>query len=412
MKVDLSNMAPAIATKDTCMKYLKQYQSYKQHTKNFLESATRTSIRDSIEAVEVFIRQPNIVSMGHLVKTLTNSGTWISHSTLRHLHAHIDFFNRRNNFIEDEGFQEIIEAVAKSDRHIFSKYDEAAIFEAVYLELDYSHKTAGHTSRISIPKIDSTLVLISGVFNEMFSTPAFERGAQHLFKTKGIKYIAANVNGAKSSKYNSKLLAEQLKRYSEENPNEKLWLLCFSKGGLDTLHFLKNEKEWAEKHVEGVSTIASPILGSDHLKKKIFKMINSIHFFENTKLYKYIDNKKDIMMKEFQQSLSSDYQSNWFQRNHKELPKLHFYSAVGLESEWYESHIWMVLTKLIFQSSENNDGVVDTKNSQYPDYFKGINLGILRGHHLIGTRSSFYNQEALLETHLVMLNFLEKSAKL
>lgn len=412
MKVDLSNMAPAVATKDTCMKYLKQYQSYKQHTKNFLESATRTSIRDSIEAVEVFIRTPNITSMGHLVKTLTNSGTWISHSTLRHLHAHIDLFNRRNNFIEDEGFQEIIDAVAKSDSSIFSKYDEAAIFEAIYLELDYSHKTEEHISRIAIPKIDSTLVLISGVFNEMFSTPAFERGAQHLFKTKGIKYIAANVNGSKSSKYNSKLLSEQLKRYAQENPTEKLWLLCFSKGGLDTLHFLKKEKVWAEKHIEGVSTIASPILGSDHLKKKIFKMINSIHFFENTKLYQYVDKKKDIMMKEFQQSLSSDYQSNWFQRNHKELPKLNFYSAIGLESEWYESHIWMVLTKLIFQSSENNDGVVDTKNSQYPKYFKGINLGILKGHHLIGTRSSFYNQEALLETHLVMLNFLEKSSKL
>lgn len=405
-------MAPMAATKDTCKKYLQQYQSYKQHTKNFLDSATRTSLRDSIEAVEVFIREPNIHTMGLLVKTLTNSGTWISHSTLRHLHAHIDFFNRRNNFIYDEGFQEIIEAVAAKDISIFSKYSEDAIFEAIYLELDYAHKTSEHKSRIAIPKIDSTLVLISGVFNEIFSTPAFERGASHLFKTKGVKYIAANVNGAKSSKHNSKQLAEQLKRYKCENPNEKLWLLCFSKGGLDTLHFLKNESEWAEENVIGVSTIASPILGSDHLKKKIFKMINSVHLFENTKLYQYFSKKRDIMMKEFQKSLSSDFQSNWFQRNHNSLPKLKFYTAIGLESEWYESHIWMVLTKLIFQSSESNDGVVDTKNSQYPNYFKGINLGILKGHHLIGTRSSFYNQEALLESHIVMLDFLEMSNKL
>ncbi|WP_290733451.1 hypothetical protein [Halobacteriovorax sp. JY17] len=405
-------MSPALATKDTCMKYFKQYQSYKKHTKNFLESATRTSIRDSIEAVEIFIREPNINTMGQLVKTLTNSGTWISHSTLRHLHSHIDFFNRRNNFIYDEGFQEIIKAIANNDTSIFSKYDEEAVFEAIYLELDYTHKISEHKARFNIPKIDSTLVLISGVFNEIFSTPAFERGAQHLFKTKGIKYVAANVNGSKSSKHNSKLLAEQLKRYKDENPTEKLWLLCFSKGGLDTLHFLKNEREWAEENIVGVSTIASPILGSDHLKKKIFKMINSVHFFENTKLYQFIDKKRDIMMKEFQKSLSSDYQSSWFQRNHNDLPKLKFFSAIGLEAEWYESHIWMVLTKLIFQSSESNDGVVDTKNSQFPNYFKGINLGILRGHHLIGTRSSFYNQEALLESHLVMLDFLEKSGKI
>ena len=117
-------------------------------------------------------------------------------------------------------------------------------------------------------------------------------------------------------------------------------------------------------------------------------------------------------MKEFQRSLSSDYQSNWFQNNHKSLPTLGFYTSVALEAEWYESHIWMVLTKLLFQSNESNDGVVDTKNAHFPNYFNGINLGILRGHHLIGTRSSFYTQEALLEAHLVMLDFLDKSGKL
>ncbi|OUR92995.1 hypothetical protein A9Q84_21055 [Halobacteriovorax marinus] len=405
-------MTPSIAAKKTYERYLKQYQSYKKHTKSFLESATRISVRDSIESIELFAREPNIQSLGNLIKTLTNSGTWISHSSLRYLHSYIDLFNKRSNFLDDEGFQEIIEAVRIGDSSILAKYSESDVFEAIYLDLDYAHKYSDYKSKLKIPRIDSTLVLVSGVFNEIFSTPAFERGAQHLFKTKGIKYVAAEVNGAKSCKHNSSLLKEQLDRYINQNPDEKLWFLCFSKGGLDSLHFLKDNKDWAEEYVVGISTIASPILGSDHLKNNIFKMINSIHLFDRTKLYRYIDEKRDIMMKEFQRSLSSDYQANWFQRNYQSLPNLKFYSAVGLEAEWYESHIWMIITKLLFQSSENNDGVVDTKNSQYPNYFNGINLGILRGHHLVGTRSSFYNQESLLEAHLVMLDFLDGNGKL
>ena len=405
-------MTPAIAPKETYKRYLKQYQSYKKHTKSFLESATRISIRDSIEAVETFVREPNVNTMGNLVKTITNSGTWISHSGLRYLHSYIDIFNKRNNFRLDEGFNEVINAIKDQDYSILSKYSEGDIFEAICLELDYAHKHVDYDSIIEIPKIDSTIVLVSGVFNEIFSTPAFERGAQHLFKTKGLKYIAAEVNGTKSCKHNSKLLKSQLERYTKENPEEKLWLLCFSKGGIDSLHFLKDNKKWCEDKIIGVSTIASPILGSDHLKHKVFKLLNSIHFFDKTKIYKYIDEKRDIMMKEFQRSLSSDYQSNWFQNNHKSLPTLGFYTSVALEAEWYESHIWMVLTKLLFQSNESNDGVVDTKNAHFPNYFNGINLGILRGHHLIGTRSSFYTQEALLEAHLVMLDFLDKSGKL
>ncbi|WP_127715375.1 hypothetical protein [Halobacteriovorax sp. HLS] len=405
-------MTPAIAPNETYKRYLKQYQSYKKHTKNFLESATRISIRDSIEAVETFVREPNIQTMTNLVKTLTNSGTWISHSSLRYLHSYIDIFNKRNNFKNDEGFIEIIKSIESGDKTILEKYSEGDIFEAICLELDYAHKHSDYESTIKIPKIDSTIVLVSGVFNEIFSTPAFERGAQHLFKTKGLKYIAAEVNGTKSCKHNSRLLQQQLKRYTEENPNEKLWFLCFSKGGIDTLHFLKDNKDWAQEHVIGLSTIASPILGSDHLKHKVFKLLNSIHFFERTKIYKYIDSKKDIMMKEFQRSLSSDYQKDWFKKNHQFLPNLQFYTSVALEAEWYESHIWMVLTKLLFQSNESNDGVVDTKNAHFPNYFKAFNLGILRGHHLIGTRSSFYTQEALLESHLVMLDFLDKSQKL
>ena len=35
---------------------------------------------------------------------------------------------------------------------------------------------------------------------------------------------------------------EQLEKYIKENPNEKLWIIAFSKGGVDALHFLNSNK--------------------------------------------------------------------------------------------------------------------------------------------------------------------------
>jgi hypothetical protein len=65
----------------------------------------------------------------------------------------------------------------------------------------------------------------------------------------------------------------------------------------------------------------------------------------------------------------------------------------------------MMLTKFLFQSKSYNDGIVDAHNAQYPPDFGGVNLGVISGHHLIGTRSSFYCQEALLEAHIIYLQY-------
>ena len=103
-------------------------------------------------------------------------------------------------------------------------------------------------------------------------------------------------------------------------------------------------------------------------------------------------------------SLSKD-KKKWFQENSEQLPKKLFYTSVAFEAEWYESHLWMIFTKLLFNNPSINDGVVEAENAFFPKSFQGTNLGLLKGHHLIGTRSSFYSQEALLEAHAIYLNY-------
>jgi hypothetical protein len=247
--------------------------------------------------------------------------------------------------------------------------------------------------------------LVSGVLNEIFSTPAFKRGAENLLDQHNIKHIAPIVDGKKGSRENALLLKKQINQYMEENPNEKLWFFCFSKGGIDTLHYLKTEGEELSPNILGFSFIATPIMGSDHVNNKFLKLVNTVVKVPEEVSKLVLGKKIDFFAKELQKSLSRSYRESWFKKHHKSLPQKPFYSAIAFESKWHQSHVWMMLTKAFFRSQNSNDGVVDVENAQFPSYFKGINLGILEGHHLVGSRSSFYDQEALMTAHLIFLNY-------
>ena len=59
----------------------------------------------------------------------------------------------------------------------------------------------------------------------------------------------------------------------------------------------------------------------------------------------------------------------WLRKNYPNLPKGIFYTAIGFESKWYESHVWLMLMKLIINNKNSNDGVVSTDNVLFPSYF-------------------------------------------
>ncbi len=390
---------------NTLKRRTSEYRSRIVRSKSFLKSASRLSKKDLQLKVQGLKERPTPKEAIFLLRNLLNSGVWIGRSSVKYIHSIVDFTSKGDNEELTPAQRSILKRVQQLND--IDEYDEEEIFKCIYDEMEYSHYYPEHKPLLTVPEIKCTLVLIPGVFNELFSSAAFERAAQHLQDKTGIKYFAPKVNGFKACSHNSKLLKEQIDEYVEKHPNEKLWLICYSKGGLDALHYLKENTELANDKILGISTIASPIMGSDHLNHKVIKFLNNVHNFSDTKMYKLLDNRSDdILAKEFQQSISSTYQRPWLRKNHNELPENLFYTALGFESEWYESHLWMVLTKAIFKSTMKNDGVVDAENSLYPYYFdRGINLGIMRGHHLVGTRSSFFCQEALLESLIIFLHY-------
>ncbi|MAE59155.1 MAG: hypothetical protein CME69_09755 [Halobacteriovorax sp.] len=381
-----------------------RYRSHLERSKSHLEIARTISKEDIFDRLGALKENPSPKDVIYLFRNLLNSGVWISRSTYKYISASINYTEKGDNQVLNEDEIEIIKAI--SEGRELENYSEEEIFRVIFNEMEYSHYFPDHESLLQVPKTDITIVLVSGVFNELFSTAAFERAAIHMHKKYGIKFYAPEVNGFKSSKYNSKLLERQLSKYISENKDETLWLVAFSKGGLDSLHFLAQNNSFAKEHIVGLSTIASPIMGSDHLNHTLFKVLNGVHHFSKTRVYQILSQKNDIMAREFQKSISSTYQRPWLRKNYENLPKDIFYTALGFKSEWYESHFWMILTKILFQSSSKNDGVVDTTNSLFPKYFEEAhNLGIHEGHHLVGTRSSFFCQEALIESLLIFVNY-------
>lgn len=391
---------------ETFQKSIHRYLSRVKRSKIFFHNAKKISFSEIIASTESILRSPHPFRLADFAKTLTTSGIWVSHSFLRHLYTLIDFEKERYARLNSPEIQNILKRVKAGEPISSEEASQRDIFQAIYMERDFIQHHPHDSSLLTIPKIKTTLVLVDGVLNEIFSTTMFERSLKNLSRLYDLKYFIPDIHGVKGTKINANALRKQIEGYISNHKDEKLWIVGYSKGGIDSLHYLWENSEFAKKYILGISTIASPILGSYKFENRLLKVINSIHGFSDTKLYKKIGRKRDIFFKDVMEYLNQENQRPWFRRNYKELPSQLFYTAVALESEWYESHFWMVLTKIIFQSKEKNDGIVECKMAQFPQYFKGINLGNVKGHHLIGTRSSYHSQEALIEAHIIYLNYL------
>lgn len=381
---------------DAMPKKFIEYLARTKRTKVFLKNATGTSILELKAGLKTFHENPTPKNALTLGKIFTNSSTWISSSTLRYGQALFNLGAPIKSPEDNPRKLKIIKMVSEGKE---VKASDLEIFKSIYRERLYHNLNPVSPSLLKFPETDITVVLIDGVLNEMFSTSMFERGLKNLNRLHGLKYFIPAIKGTKGSKYNSRFLTIQLKKYIKNHPGEKLWIMAYSKGGIDSLHFLKNNKELANENILGISTIASPILGSNKFNHSILKFVN---FMADHPQFDKLDN---FLFKDFQKFLNPVHQTPWFWRNHRKLPKNLFYTSLALRADWYESHAWMILTKMFFRSKNINDGIVDVNKAHFPKYFSATNLGTVRGHHMIGTRSSYFSQEALIESLLIFLNY-------
>lgn len=378
------------------------YRSRIQKRKDTYNYAKHTSSEEIIFNLQKLVKLKDKKDILKTVMTISNSSIWLSRSAFSVLKSYFDVSSLENLNLNSERAQDIIANV--TNKRTVDATDQE-LFQTIYHELAHSHLVSSYKTSLKIPETNATIVLVSGVLNEIFSTPAFKRGAETLLNQYNIKHFAPIVDGKKGARENSLALKKQIEEYIEENPEEKLWFFCFSKGGIDTLHYLRSKGEKLSPNIVGISFVATPLMGSDHVNNKLLKMANAIGKVPEKVSQKLLGKQIDVIASELQKSLSKNFRESWFKRNHKLLPTKPFYTSVAFESKWHQSHVWMMMTKIIFNSQKSNDGVVDVENAQFPFYFNGHNLGVLEGHHLVGTRSSFYDQEALMKAHIIFLNY-------
>jgi len=383
-------------------KNFSQYRSRIQKRKDVLSYAKSTSVEEVVFNLQKLIKLKDKKDVLKAVLSITNSSIWLSRSAFTVLKSYFDVSAIDDVDLHTEKAQDIIANVINKRS---ADATDQEIFKTIYNELAHSHLVDDYKTSLRMPKVNVTIVLISGVFNEIFSTPAFKRGAETLLDKYDIKHIAPVVDGKKGARENSLALKKQIEEYIEQNPEERLWFFCFSKGGIDTLHYLRSKGEKLSANIVGFSFIATPIMGSDHINSRLLKIANAIGKVPEAMSKKVLGKEIDLIASELQRSLNKNFRESWFKRNHKLLPSKPFYTAIAFQSKWQDSHVWMMLTKALFRSQKSNDGIVDVENAQFPFYFKGVNLGVLEGHHLVGSRSSFYDQEALIQAHIIYLDY-------
>lgn len=383
----------------------KNYLHRRKHSTSYLSNAGRTSIEEIFEIISELRKKPGPVSALKFVKKITTSGIWVSQAAFRFLISLLDIKEDKFRRLQHPHIQRILFDV-RDNIPLDPQYaTDEQIFGAIFLERQFYHYHSEMKAILDHPHLNCTIVLVDGVLNEIFSTSTFERALKALHQKYGIKFFIPNINGLKSTKENANSLRIQIEEYVEQNPNEKLWMIGYSKGGIDSLHFAYENSNTVPDYLLGISTVACPILGSDKFEHMLVKFIKNLHTLEHTSLYQKFRKKGDFLYRDLMLSLDQEIQGNWFKKNYTSLPKNVFYTALALESHWYESHFWMMLSKALFNSKKRNDGIVSCESAQFPEYFRGINLGIAKGHHLVGTRSSFYSQEALIEAHIIFLKY-------
>lgn len=201
----------------------------RDYRKRKLQQALDVSLEDLKNQLEDLIETKDPKRIANLLKNGLNSSVWIGRNVIDYGKSHInpEKHNRELNppsSIEIELLKEIKNKSEISPRK--ATYPE--IFKAIFKERVYSHMDQEYDTLLEVPEIRSTMVLVPGVFNEIFSSTSFERGANHLQKKYGIKYFCPKIKGTKSAEKNAETLAEQIKSYSLLHPNEKLWLFAFS----------------------------------------------------------------------------------------------------------------------------------------------------------------------------------------
>ena len=164
---------------------LKNYLLRSKRSTSSLQESIVVSTEEVSESFVKILNSPSIPSVVQFSKDFIGSSAWIFNSYIKVLTTLAGFKTKSNQILDEDDWHTIIDKVSKNVRLPDDQYSLQQIFQAIYTELDYAHHHPSYETPLNFPKIFPTIVLVSGVFNEIYKTAAFERGVSHAAKVCG-----------------------------------------------------------------------------------------------------------------------------------------------------------------------------------------------------------------------------------
>ena len=180
---------------------IKAYLSRAKKSKEFLSESISISASELAESVVTLCRKPNFKGSVQLFSDIIGSSAWISNSYINMLVTLSGLNKTKEKLIDPDDHKFIIDKISKNVRIPENQYSEQEIFRSIYNELEYAHQHPDYKTPLQLPKIFPTIVLISGVFNELYKTAVFERRPARR-ENFNLKYFVAKTDGFEGAKYN------------------------------------------------------------------------------------------------------------------------------------------------------------------------------------------------------------------
>jgi hypothetical protein len=251
-----------------------------------------------------------------------------------------------------------------------------------------------HKEKVDLEHL--TIVYVPGIFNDIFNNEIFGQGLAALKNNMGLRVISPPVQSNCAASFNGKIMMDYLKqdvqyRADRGLSQQKYFIIGYSKGGVDSMNAFLEDQEFVKQKILGLLAIASPLKGSEILKKADlpFKLVEALTTEETP-----LDCKTKFPASA---SVTPDALNRFYYQNEKNLVGLTRYYSLSFWQHSKDSHLWMKAAKTIAQYSTPNDGVVTVPASTFPINFNATNLGQVQADHLAGIVASNFEQQSFME---------------
>lgn len=251
---------------------------------------------------------------------------------------------------------------------------------------------------------DVTVVLIPGIYGELFDGELWQRGMRSVRERLGVRAMSVRADGRCSSAINARTLQSALRddtrrRLERGYARPRYLLVGYSKGGIDATEMLLADSLLAQEQVAALVTVATPHLGSSVAERaELPAALLAWASRDSIPTACKTDGAAPSLYSATRRAFWSDNGARVGDRT--KLFSLQFVSDV------HDAHPWMKLTKQIGQFVEPNDGVVALSAARFPSEVPSVDLGTITGDHISGITASAFPQEAFLEAVVLTLGEL------